>query len=81
MVAVISSKTTLAAMPGNVFLPGAPSGPPRDSVVNVTALVTVDKGELDGADGPAAPCPPGGSQAAANARTRSTKRPGSTRWG
>jgi mRNA interferase MazF len=45
--AVITSNTTLAAMPGNVFLPAATSGLPRDSVVNVTALVTLDKTDLE----------------------------------
>jgi mRNA interferase MazF len=45
--AVITSNTGLAAMPGNVFLPAAASGLPRDSVVNVTALVTLDKTDLD----------------------------------
>ncbi|PSL05432.1 mRNA interferase MazF [Haloactinopolyspora alba] len=44
---VITSNTTLAAMPGNVFLPAAATGLPRDSVVNVTALVTLDKDDLD----------------------------------
>ena len=41
--AVITSNTRLAAMPGNVFIPAAATGLPRDSVVNVTALVTLDK--------------------------------------
>jgi mRNA interferase MazF len=45
--AVISSDTALAGMPGNVFLPSAFSGLPKDSVVNVTALVTLDKADLD----------------------------------
>ncbi len=45
--AVITSNTGLAAMPGNVFLPAAASGLPRDSVVNVIALVTLDKSDLD----------------------------------
>ena len=45
--AVMSSNTALAAMPGNVFLPAALSGLPRDSVINVTALVTLDKSDLD----------------------------------
>ena len=45
--AVITSNTTLAAMPGNVFLPAATSGLPKDSVVNVTALVTLDKTDLE----------------------------------
>ena len=44
---VISSNTALAAMPGNVFLPVAFSGLPKDSVVNVTALVTLEKTHLD----------------------------------
>jgi mRNA interferase MazF len=30
-------------LPGNVFLPAATSGLPKDSVVNVTAIVTLDK--------------------------------------
>ncbi len=48
---VITSNTSLAAMPGNVFVPAAASGLPRDSVVNVTALVTLDKTDLDPAIG------------------------------
>jgi mRNA interferase MazF len=45
--AVITSNTALAAMPGNVFLPAVASGLPKDSVVNVTALVTLNKADLD----------------------------------
>jgi mRNA interferase MazF len=45
--AVITSNTALTTMPGNVFLPSAISGLPRDSVVNVTALVTLNKSDLD----------------------------------
>ena len=45
--AVITSNTALAAIPGNVFLPAAVSGLPRDSVINVTALVTLDKTDLE----------------------------------
>jgi mRNA interferase MazF len=45
--AVITSNTGLAAMPGNVFIPAIASGLPRDSVVNVTALVTLDKSDLE----------------------------------
>ena len=44
---VITSNTALAAMPGNVFLPAVASGLPKDSVVNVTALVTLDKTDLE----------------------------------
>ena len=39
LVAVITSNTALAAMPGNVFLPAVASGLPKDSALNVTALV------------------------------------------
>ena len=44
--AVITSNTRLATMPGNVFVPAAVAGLPRDSVVNVTALVTLDQADL-----------------------------------
>jgi mRNA interferase MazF len=47
LAAVITSKTALAAMPGNTFLPAATTGLPRDSVVDVTALVTLNKTDLD----------------------------------
>jgi mRNA interferase MazF len=43
---VISSNTTLAAMPGNVFLPAVSAGLRRDSVANVTAVITVDRADL-----------------------------------
>jgi mRNA interferase MazF len=46
IVAIITSNTALATMPGNVFLPAATSGLPRDSAVNVTALATVDRRDL-----------------------------------
>lgn len=46
IVAVVTSNTGLAAMPGNTFLPAAATGLPRDSVVNVTALVTLNKADL-----------------------------------
>jgi mRNA interferase MazF len=48
---VITSNTRLAAMPGNVFLPAATTGLPRDSVADVTAIVTLDKSELSEAVG------------------------------
>jgi mRNA interferase MazF len=47
LAAVITSNTGLAAMPGNVFVPATSSGLPKDSVVNVTALITLDKADLD----------------------------------
>ena len=43
---VITSNTDLATMPGNVFLPAAVTGLPKDSVVNVTAVVTLNKTDL-----------------------------------
>jgi mRNA interferase MazF len=46
LAAVVTSHTALAAMPGNTFLPRAATGLPRDSVVNVTALVTLNKSDL-----------------------------------
>jgi mRNA interferase MazF len=46
LVAIITSNTGLAAMPGNVFLPASAVGLAKDSVVNVTALVTLDKSDL-----------------------------------
>jgi mRNA interferase MazF len=49
--AVITSNTALATMPGNVFLPAAATGLKRDSVVNVTAIVTLNKDELGRAAG------------------------------
>lgn len=45
-VAAITSNTALASYPGNVFLPASLTGLPRDSVVNVTALATIDRGDL-----------------------------------
>ena len=47
LAAVVASNTALAAMPGNAFLPKRATGLPRDSVVNVTALLTLDKTDLD----------------------------------
>jgi mRNA interferase MazF len=51
LTAVITSNTSLAAMPGNVFLPATTTGLPRDSAVNVTALVTLDREDLTEAVG------------------------------
>jgi mRNA interferase MazF len=46
LAAVITSNTALATMPGNVFLPATTTGLPRDSVVNITALVTLNKTDV-----------------------------------
>lgn len=43
----ISSNTVLARHPGNVFLPDLASGLPRDSVVNVSQPITVDRTDID----------------------------------
>ena len=51
IVAVVTSNTGLSAMPGNVFLPTVATGLPRDSVVNVTAIVTLNKDDLGHAVG------------------------------
>ena len=48
---VMTSNTDVATMPGNVFLPAAVTGLPKDSVVNVTAVVTLNKTELSEAAG------------------------------
>ncbi len=42
----ISSNVDLAAAPGNVAVPSERSGLPKDSVVNVSQIVTVDKRQL-----------------------------------
>ena len=46
IVAVITSNLDLAEAPGNVLLPARLSGLPRDSVVNVSQLLTIDRGFL-----------------------------------
>lgn len=46
LAAVITSNTGLATIPGNVFLPAVATGLPRDSTLNVTALVTLNKTDL-----------------------------------
>jgi mRNA interferase MazF len=51
LAAVITSNTSLAAVPGNIFVPAIASGLPKDSVVNVTALVTLGKADFDPAVG------------------------------
>jgi mRNA interferase MazF len=51
LAAVITSNTGLAAMPGNVFLPAASCGLPKDSVVNVTALVALNESDLNAETG------------------------------
>lgn len=43
VVAVITSNMRLVGAPGNVTLSGQQSGLPRESVINVSQLITLDK--------------------------------------
>ena len=43
---VLTSNLRLADAPGNVLLPATDSGLPKDSVVNVSQVVTLDKSQL-----------------------------------
>jgi mRNA interferase MazF len=43
IVLIITSNLKLAAAPGNVLLPKAASGLPKDSVANVSQILTLDK--------------------------------------
>lgn len=43
---VLTSNAALLAAPGNVLLPSKQTGLPRDSVANVTQLVTLDEDYL-----------------------------------
>ncbi len=46
LVAVITSNVRLAQAPGNVLLAAKRSGLPRESVINVSQIITVDKSYL-----------------------------------
>ncbi len=43
---VLTSNLRLADAPGNVLIPAGDSGLPKDSVANVSQVVTLDKSEL-----------------------------------
>lgn len=43
IVAVVTGNVRLAEAPGNLLIPARVSGLPRDSVVNVSQLVTLDR--------------------------------------
>lgn len=43
----VTSNTALARHPGNVFVPALASGLPKDSVVNVSQPMTVDRAVID----------------------------------
>lgn len=44
--AAITSNLSLAKAPGNLFLSNGKSGLPKDSVVNVSQIITLDKDSL-----------------------------------
>src|ERR1700675_1433549 len=46
IVVAITSNVELAGAPGNVLLPARSAGLPRDSVVNVSQLLTLDRSFL-----------------------------------
>jgi mRNA interferase MazF len=46
IVAVMASNVELAGAPGNVLVPARSAGLPKDSVVNVSQLLTVDRSFL-----------------------------------
>jgi mRNA interferase MazF len=46
IVAAITSNVELAGAPGNVLLPARSAGLPRDAVVNVSQLLTLDRSFL-----------------------------------
>jgi mRNA interferase MazF len=43
VVAVLTSNVSLAQAPGNVLLKARRAGLPKDSVINVSQLITIDK--------------------------------------
>ena len=47
IVVVLTSNLELARAPGNVLLPKSVTGLPKDSVANVSQLLTLDKEDLD----------------------------------
>jgi mRNA interferase MazF len=44
--AVITSNIRLSQAPGNIFLPMKDSGLPKDSVINISQIITIDKENL-----------------------------------
>ena len=47
VVVVLTSNLNLAHAPGNVLLPKSVTGLPKDSVANVSQILTVDRADLD----------------------------------
>jgi mRNA interferase MazF len=52
---VLTSNLRLAEAPGNVFIPAEDSGLPKDSVINVSQVVTLEKASLTERAGKLAP--------------------------
>jgi len=48
---VLTSNLRLVDAPGNVLIPAAASGLPKDSVANVSQVITIDRDFLSGAAG------------------------------
>jgi mRNA interferase MazF len=46
IVVVLTSNLRLSEAPGNVFLPAAETGLPKDSVANVSQVITIDRSFL-----------------------------------
>jgi len=46
-VAILTTTSQLASLPGNVMVPADVSELPNDSVVNVTEIATIDRGALE----------------------------------
>ncbi|KAA1422815.1 type II toxin-antitoxin system PemK/MazF family toxin [Mumia zhuanghuii] len=46
VVAALTSNLRLASMPGNVFVSRGMTGLPKDSVVNVSQIATIDKSDV-----------------------------------
>lgn len=49
VVVILTSNLELARAPGNVLLPKSVTGLKKDSVANVSQVLTVDRSDLDGA--------------------------------
>jgi mRNA interferase MazF len=47
VVCIITSNLALAKAPGNVFLKKGEGGLPKDSVANVSQIITLDKADLE----------------------------------
>ena len=47
IVAVVTTNLRLATAPGNVLVPADAVGLPRDSVVNVSQIITINKTDID----------------------------------